>query len=234
MPFGGGGALHVCAMMREVGVATGLVPRYPGVSSALGCAIADMRHDFVRTLNRPLAQLDVAALRGSIDGFERAGRAALSASGIDFASVTGTVELDMLYQGQTHTVAVPLSGGSALDAGAIVAAFEGAYRGAFGRTLAGVPMRVLNLRVSVIGERRRFDLAVLAPRGASRTQPIGRRRVFHAGAWHDAPVYDRLALPVGAALDGPALLEQADTSIWIEPGFGARVDALGNLIIERR
>jgi N-methylhydantoinase A len=63
MPFGGGGGLHVCDMMREVGVATGIVPRYPGVTSALGCVMADMRHDAVQTLNQPLAALDFAQLR---------------------------------------------------------------------------------------------------------------------------------------------------------------------------
>jgi triosephosphate isomerase len=59
MPFGGGGALHVCAMMREVGVPRGLIPRYPGVTSALGCVIADMRHDFVQTINQLLDELDL-------------------------------------------------------------------------------------------------------------------------------------------------------------------------------
>src|SRR6218665_2219268 len=67
MPFGGGGALHVCAMMREVGVAMGIVPRYPGVTSALGCVIADMRHDAVQTINQPLSDLDATDLRRRID-----------------------------------------------------------------------------------------------------------------------------------------------------------------------
>ncbi|MBL6623137.1 MAG: hydantoinase/oxoprolinase family protein, partial [Alphaproteobacteria bacterium] len=62
MPFGGGGALHIGALIREVGLKSGLVPRYPGVTSALGCVIADMRHDAVRTVNQMLAQLDEAQL----------------------------------------------------------------------------------------------------------------------------------------------------------------------------
>lgn len=245
MPFGGGGALHVCAMMREVGVSTGIVPRYPGVSSAIGCAIADMRHDFVQTLNRPLDRIDAAALATLIAEFAREGRALLADAGITIAETELQVELDMLYQGQTHTVAVPLHAG-ALDDDAtkvpaptraqIDDAFAAAYRRAFGRTLDGVPRRVMNLRAAVIGHRPRFDLSSIAPSAdgvdAARAT-IGQRPVRHAGTWLDVPVLDRLALAVGESIAGPAIFEQDDTTVWVEPGFGARVDALGNLVITR-
>ncbi|MEZ5650107.1 MAG: hydantoinase/oxoprolinase family protein [Burkholderiaceae bacterium] len=237
MPFGGGGALHVCAMMREVGIRAGLIPRYPGVSSALGCAIADMRHDFVQTLNRPLSRLDGYELHEQIRRLSERGGEALAAAGVPFVRVVRRVELDMLYQGQTHTVAAELDD-AAIDGprdalgDAVVHAFEHAYRQAFGRTLAGVPMRVLNLRVAMIGERPKFDLSALAPEPAdTRREPIGERRVHHDGRWWQTPVFERLALPVDFTLDGPALFEQPDTTIWLEPGFSARVDALGNLIV---
>jgi len=237
MPFGGGGALHVCAMMREVGVATGLVPRYPGVSSALGCAIADMRHDFVRTVNRAFDQLDTAALAAAIADFDGEGRRALASAGIDFASIATDVELDMLYQGQTHTVAVPLpgAGAAAPERAAIRAAFDAAYRAAFGQLLDNVPVRVLNLRVSVTGARRRFDLTALAPPAgaAGAGAPRERRPVWHDDAWLDVPVFERLPLASGTRIAGPALFEQPDATVWLEPGFDARVDAHGNLVIAR-
>jgi len=237
VPFGGGGALHVCAMMREVGVTTGLVPRYPGVTSALGCVVADMRHDFVRTLNRPLAQMEAAGLHGLIAACEQQGRAALHASGVGFERIECVVELDMLYQGQTHTVATPVDA-ARLDPDALREAFEAAYRAAFGQSLSGLAIRVLNLRVAMVGRRRRFDLRLLAPGAgsqASATAPAApaARSVWVTDGWREVPVHDRLALPAGATLAGPALLEQPDTTIWIEPGFAGRVDALGNLIVER-
>ncbi|MEZ5740796.1 MAG: hydantoinase/oxoprolinase family protein [Burkholderiaceae bacterium] len=237
MPFGGGGALHVCAMMREVGVATGLVPRYPGVSSALGCAIADMRHDFVQTLNQPLARLDGAALQQRIHALQADGRAALATAGISFEGERTLVELDMLYQGQTHTVATPLDetdwagDAAALPAG-IHRAFEAAYRLAFGKALVNVPIRVLNLRLAVIGLRRKFDLQLLAPvPGLAAAQPREHRQVHHLDTWHETPVYERLQMPVGTTVRGPAMFEQSDTTIWLEPGFMASVDALGNLLV---
>ena len=82
MPFGGGGALHVCAMMREVGVSTGIIPRYPGVTSALGCVMADMRHDAVQTLNLSLPEVDWAGLRTRVESLAQACQTRLDSAGI--------------------------------------------------------------------------------------------------------------------------------------------------------
>jgi len=232
MPFGGGGALHVCAMMREVGTTTGIVPRYPGVTSALGCVIADMRHDSVQTLNQPLAALDTDDLAERVDGLAQACQARLDSAGVRFESVREIIELDMLYVGQSHTVRVPVVR-ERLDRDGIATAFETAYRDAFGRALDGIPVRLMNLRYARIGVRPKFDLAVLAPQASAMPEPLGSQRVYHAGQWWDAVRYARLDLPVDASVAGPAILEQSDTTIWLEPGFSGRVDALGNLLITR-
>jgi N-methylhydantoinase A len=232
MPFGGGGALHVCAMMREVGTTTGIVPRFPGVTSAIGCVIADMRHDAVQTLNRALADLDVDDLRARVDGMAQACQQRLDSAGVAFEAVRESVELDMLYVGQSHTVRVEVQRG-ALERAAIGAAFEAAYRAAFGRALDGMAVRIMNLRYARIGVRPKFDLAVLAPQSTTMPEPLGTQAVFHAGKWWDALRYARLDLPADATVAGPAILEQADTTIWLEPGFSGRVDALGNLLITR-
>jgi N-methylhydantoinase A len=231
MPFGGGGALHVCAMMREVGVTTGIVPRYPGVTSALGCVMADMRHDAVQTLNRALTDLDMSDVRQRIQQLAEQCQARLDSAGVTFAEVTEQIEFDMLYAGQTHTLAVPVLP-TQLNSQGLAAAFEAAYNQAFGRTLRGIAVRVMNLRYARIGVRPKFDLAVLAPVGVGSTASIGTQRVYHAGQWWDALRYSRLELPVAAVVQGPAILEQPDTTVWLEPGFSARVDALGNLLIQ--
>ncbi len=234
MPFGGGGALHVCAMMREVGVATGIVPRYPGVTSALGCVIADMRHDAVQTLNRPLDDLDVVDLRQRVTALAASCQERLDSSGVGFDAVREIVALDMLYAGQTHTlpVVLPADDESMLTRKSIRAAFERSYTAAFGRVLDGIGIRVMNLRYARIGVRPKFDLAVLAPEGEGSTAPLGMQRVFHDGQWCDAVRHARLTLPVGARVDGPAILEQADTTVWLEPGFHAEVDRHGNLLVK--
>ena len=230
MPFGGGGGLHVCAMMREVGVGTGIVPRYPGVTSALGCVMADMRHDAVQTLNKPLADLDVADLRERVATLAAACQQRLDSAGVTFEQVQQVIALDMLYAGQTHTVQVPIDA-DALTHDGIAAAFEAAYRAAFGRVLHGIAVRVMNLRYARVGVRPKFDLTVLAPTSTTVNPALGVQRVFHAGQWWDAARHARLDLPVGARIDGPAILEQPDTTVWLEPGFNATVDTLGNLLV---
>ena len=94
-------------------------------------------------------------------------------------------------------------------------------------------MRVQNLRVSAIGKRPAFDLSAMAPCASNTIDDAvsGRREVWDAGQWRLANVYDRLALPVGATLHGPALFEQDDATVFLDTGFTATVDALGNLLI---
>ena len=232
MPFGGGGALHVCAMMREVGVTTGIVPRYPGVTSALGCVMADMRHDAVQTINKLLADVDLLQLKSLLTDLASACQKRLDSAGVKFDNIQEIITLDMLYMGQTHTLQVAL-GGEDITQSLIQSAFEKTYLASFGRILSGIPIRVMNLRYARVGVRPKFDLTILAPQGVGSTKPIGTQQVFHAGQWWEAKRYARLDLPVGSEVTGPAILEQADTTVWLEPEFVARVDALGNLLVQR-
>ena len=230
MPFGGGGGLHVCAMMREVGAATGIVPRYPGVTSALGCVMADMRHDAVQTLNQTLSDVNFKEVLARIDQLAKTCQTRLDSAGVRFVAIDENISLDMLFTGQTHTLQVKVQR-SQLTAAALRQAFIDAYQNAFGRVLEGPVIRVMNLRYARIGRRPKFDLTVLAPVGTGSTQPLGIQRVYHQGQWWNAQRYARLDLPVGAQVQGPSILEQADTTVWLEPGFEAKVDAMGNLLV---
>jgi N-methylhydantoinase A len=208
------------------------VPRYPGVTSALGCVMADMRHDAVQTLNVALPEVDWAALTQRVDALALACQTRLDSAGVQFKKVDEVLSFDMLYAGQTHTLQVAVSR-EQLHTQGLLAAFEAAYRHAFGRVLQGPVIRVMNLRYARIGRRPKFDLAVLAPQGVGSSQPLGEQQVYHAGRWWTAQRFARLDLPVGAVVHGPAILEQPDTTVWLEPDFTARVDALGNLLVQR-
>jgi N-methylhydantoinase A len=240
VPFGGGGALHVGALIRDVGLKAALVPRYPGITSALGCIMADIRHDAVETVNLALEGLDGAALGARMARSGGEARTIVDKAGLGVERVDVVFELDMHYHGQTHTVGVPLPvqftpENVVLDAALVRRAFEQAYRNVFSRLLPGIGVRIVNLRTSAIGRRPAFDLMALAPGAEASLAAANRgcRPVFFDGVWHESAIHERLLLPVGAVVMGPAILEQPDSTIVIDPGLQARVDPFGNLIVER-
>ena len=238
MPFGGGGALHAGAMLAETGIARAIVPRYPGVTSAMGCVIADMRQDFVQTINTLVDTLDKVSMADFMQTHHDKGMALLDAARTKFEVRKVSFELDMAYIGQTHTVPVPLS--VIVTDGVVVppsktnieAAFDAAYTATFGRLLDKGVRRIMNLRSAVTGKRPKFDLSTLAPKTSGEVVPVCTRLVHFDGNWHDTAVFDRLPLPVGTVIKGPAILTQPDTTVLIEPDLQGRVDAFGNTIIE--
>ena len=241
MPFGGGGALHVGALIRDVGLKSALIPRYPGINSALGCTIADMRHDFVQTVNGVLGVLDLTSLEKSMLKLAQKGTDLLKNVGVSFGNIKVLCVMDMCYQGQTHTLDVNIPANfneisTDIDAKMILNAFEECYRTVYGHPLDGIPVRILNLRISVLGLRPKFDLTLLAPTDGVTLEDMhtDTRLVWFDGGWHETAIYDRLPLSVGVTVSGPAILEQPDCTIFIEPGLKGKVDRFGNLIITEK
>ena len=240
MPFGGGGALHVGALIREVGLRSAIIPRYPGINSALGCVIADMRHDFVQTVNGVLGVLDLKKPEQVMLSLARKGLDLLKNAGVSFKSTKVLFAMDMCYQGQTHTldVSIPVNFNEysiAINVKMILDAFEESYRTIYGQPLEGIPVRILNLRTSVLGLRPKFNLTLLAPADGVTLEDMrtDTRQVWFDGAWLETAIYDRLPLSIGVTVPGPAILEQPDSTIFIEPGLRGKVDRFGNLLITK-
>jgi len=240
MPFGGGGALHAGALVRDIGLRCAIVPPFPGVTSAFGCVIADIRHDQVQTLNYLLDELDVEALDRRMIEAGGTVRSVVEETGVSVTNIEVTYELDMHYLGQTHTVAVPLpvtftESGTAISRDVIRAAFAKAYAASFSRLLGAIPVRVVSLRTAAVGKRPPFDITVFAPRADNSLEKAsrGRRPVWFAEGWCDTAIWSRRDLPAGSVIEGPAILEQSDATIVVEPGLRGRVDRLGNIILER-
>ena len=237
-PFGGAGPLHATFLLRELGVPRIVVPPLPGVASAWGCAAADLRYDFATPVNAGLDELDAATLEHHFGRHRDDGHRCLSRSGVDLSSVVTLHEADMAYVGQTHIVRVPLPA-TGLSRETIAERFREAYLKAhggwgLGELLEGLPVRVLNARSSVLGRRRVPSLRDLLPRPATDLQAArcGQRRVWHDGSALDCPVFERSHLPWGVVFHGPAIVEQADTTIWVEPGVQVRVEEGGYLVME--
>ena len=201
MPFGGGGALHAGAMLAEVGIARAIVPRYPGVTSAMGCVIADMRQDFVQTINARVDMLDEAALAAFMTAHVDQGLALLDAARTNFEARDLSFELDMAYVGQTHTVSVPLtvktegSTVTAITRAEIETAFDATYKATYGRLLQNGVRRILNLRSAVTGKRPKFDLSTLAPPEGGRVEKVGMRKVHFGNNGMTRPYMIALPCP---------------------------------------
>ncbi|MCL5777778.1 hydantoinase/oxoprolinase family protein [Limibaculum sp. FT325] len=231
--FGGAGPLHAAALARELAIPRVLIPARPGITNALGCAVADLRHDFVRTVNRPLDAVEMGAVHAILAEQTAAGRAMVVQNGAALRRVREVHTADMQFVGQTHLIRVALPD-AAPTRETLQALFEAAYFARFKVELPTIRANLVNLNTSVIGERAEVDLAALTAvtPGATLGDALDHRRPVRFGAdWHDTPVYARARLPVDALIPGPAIVEQMDTTIVIPPGDRAEGAADGNLFI---
>jgi len=232
--FGGAGPLHAVGLARELGIPRVLVPRFPGITSALGCLISDLRHDYVETLWRPLATVDPESADRIFRKHAEQGRQTIIDESVPTESIDIIHEADLMYQGQSHVfrVRVQSPGFSEYD---VAAAFSERYRERFDIVLEDMTPVLASLRTTVIGRRPDLVLKRLGKgEEAPLPGPVSSRPVFFAGDWIDTPVYDRDALIQGTSLEGPAIVQQADTTCLIDPGARATVDPDSNLIIETR
>lgn len=233
--FGGAGPLHATALARELGLPRVLVPARPGITNALGCVVADMRHDFVNTINMPVASVDEARLRDVLERHRDEGEALIAKEAVKPDAIRVTHSADMQFVGQTHIINVPLPS-SSVSRETLQLLFEKAYFARFKVELPEIRANLVNLNTSVTGVRPQIDLSrLIDPAGRGATLEDARREirpVWYHGIWHDTPVYAREKLPLDATIEGPAILEQMDATTVLEPGDRARSDADGNIIID--
>jgi N-methylhydantoinase A len=232
--FGGAGPLHASALARELGLPKVLVPARPGITNALGCVVADLRHDFVNTLNQPVAALDEAPATAILERHKADGLALIAKEAVRPAEIRFVHSADMQFVGQTHILNVPLPS-TAISRNELQLLFEAAYFARFKVSLPEIRANLVNLNSSVIGVRDALDLSTLidpAGRASSLDGALsGRRPVWFDGGWRETPVYQREKLPLDAVIDGPAILEQLDATTVVEPGDRVTSDADGNLIV---
>jgi len=239
--FGGAGPLHASALAKELGIPHVLVPPRPGVTNALGCLVADARHDFVRTLNRPVAALDAADIAEVARAQLAEGEAALARETTPIEGREVLVSADMKFEGQTHLIRVDLPARAVL-AGELgrerlLELFAEAYDRRFAVRLPGIPVWLVNLQTTVIGRRPGIDPRALLPEGAARDPEAARtgtRPVWFAGRFVPTPVLARDRLGPGTRFTGPAIVEQLDATTVIEPGDKVLVDEFGNLVLRVR
>jgi N-methylhydantoinase A len=233
VPFGGAGPVHGAELARLAGIATILVPASPGVLSALGFLLADVKQVFTRTRVGLIGALDETAYQRELDRLVREATEWLEREGVPEPDRAIDVALDLRYRGQAYELSIRAR--SPLDSAAwsdVAARFHDEHHRRYGYAQRSAAVEVVTLRVTAIGslpkpvfERRR----IVSSDGAAAM--FARRQVVFAEGRLDTPHYDRMLLEPGTCFGGPALIVQPDCTTLIHPGQSVTVDAFGNLIV---
>jgi N-methylhydantoinase A len=236
LPFGGAGPLHACELADALGVRQILVPPFPGVLSAYGMLVADVVYDAAQTILEPASALieDAEGLATRYAKLARQVQSVLAQEG--FAEPQLEAALDLRYRGQSYELTVPLDLPITGERVAMaVEAFHKAHAQRYGYAMPSEPVTVVTLRVAGRGSGAHPQLP-RQPFGGENpaAAQVGVRAIWFstAGATR-APMYDRARLQAGNRLAGPALVLQYDATVVVMPGWMGRVDAFGNLWLER-
>jgi N-methylhydantoinase A len=234
--FGGGGPMHAASLAKELGIRKVVVPAGAAVFSAWGMLMTDIRHDYVRTRIRLLDDASPEELASMWEGLIQDASDEFEAQGVTEANRIYTYYADMRYAGQEHTVKV-LAPAPSLDPqvkAEIARRFHEAHEHYYTFRLEGTPVEIVNLHLAAHGHMEKPELGKIT----TPERPLGdlvkeRRNVYFTGdGWQDAPVYDRNGLFAGAAIQGPALVEEKAATTLVGQGQSLTVDAYGNLIID--
>jgi N-methylhydantoinase A len=232
--FGGAAPLHAARLARKLGIPRVVVPVGAGVGSAHGFLRAPIAFEVVRSRHMRLDGFDAAALN-ALFAEMRAEAEAVVRLGAPDVGLAETRTGFMRYRGQGHEIAVPLPVREyrAEDVSELKSAFEAAYAALFGRVIPRLQVEAVTFALAVSAEHG-LPAHVPDPPPVAAPAPLGTRRVTDpaTGETGDAALYERTALPIGAAVTGPALIAEDGTTTVVPRGFTARVNALSQLVLE--
>ena len=233
---GGAGPVHACGVAKKLRIRKVIIPPIAGVGSAFGLQLAPISFDFSRTRMMNLASLDVAILNGLLAELEQEGRTIVESADIEPDQVEVRRSAEMRYQGQGFNLRVPVPPGS-LDAESgrrLTQAFEAKYQTTYGITSKGVPIQAINWRVTVAGPAPKVKSPSWADHAVGNQPQKGTRPAIFSGTAQEVetPVYDRYSLPSGFAAQGPAIIEEAESTTVILPGWSFSVDMHGSIVLE--
>jgi len=235
--FGGAGPLHACRLAAELNIPKVLIPPAPGIGSAIGLLIADIKHDYSITRIQEMDKFlpsDINKIWGEI---EEKAISRLKKEGVSSQSIMLHRSIDMRYKGQSFEITVPVPGGEMTTdvINEIIGDFDNAHNRLYGYSCDD-PIEGVNFRVSAIGKTPKIRPRRLTKAGVLEGALKYHRKAFFKkyDDYVDTPVYERDLLSPGNILKGPAIVEQMDSTTVIHPGQVGAVDDHGNIIIEIR
>ncbi len=237
LAFGGAGPVHACGVAELLDSDRVVYPPNASVLSAFGTLVSPVRIDLARSMPRRLDQVDVDERTALLDDLRTEGRRVLAAAGADIHRVRFRYGVDARYAGQGNEITVWVGEGDRwpADDDAVLAAFEAEYAEIFGMTIPDVPIEVVTWRLSVVGEVDPFEPRRSTGSSDADAEPFARRpvRFGRDGDPVDTAVYRRAELPVGASFDGPAIIEERETTSVIRPGWSVTIAGDGSIVATR-
>jgi N-methylhydantoinase A len=234
LAFGGAGPVHAGRIARDLGMAGLIVPLYPGVYSAIGLIMSDVKHDYVQSKMQPMSELSADEVKRMFERLEALASADLRADGFPPAQIKIQRALDLRYAGQGYEITMPCDAASLQDDGlaGLRRQFDQRHRAMFGHMAPEQAVEVVSYRVRGLGLVPPVELPRFKPTGAMLGDAQREtRQVRFDGRDVACPVYQRERLDVGLTVRGPAILDQFDCTTVIHAGQSARVDEWKNLIV---
>lgn len=233
---GGAGPIHAAVLATELEIPLLIVPRASSIFCAAGMLLSDLKHDFVRTYTTPLAALNVVRLEELCGAMENEARATLAFEHVPHDKQQMQFSADLRYVGQFHEVSVPISETElqALDLDDLKARFHVRHDQLYGYAVPGAPMELVTLRLTAVGQTEKPQLPRMPKQRAGSEHALkGKRRAYlpHMDEFAEIPVYDGDKLAHGNRVQGPALIEQATTTVLIPDEYDVECDALGSFVL---
>ena len=230
--YGGAGPMHAAIIADEMDISRVVLPRGPGNFAAFGSLISDIRQDHVLTRTLQPARVGFAEVDRVFRGMEDEGRAQLQAEGVAAENIVVRRSLGMRYLGQSWELDVDIPD-DVQSAEAIDAAFHAVHDRRFGHRSAGAT-EIVTFRIAAIGRVAPLALPTLTGGGDPAAAIVERRSVYFDGAFRDTPVFDRDRIPPEAAIEGPAIIEEAGATTVLPPAWRGYANEHGDLMLERR
>ena len=236
--FGGAGPVHANRLAAELGIPTTLVPLSPGITSAVGLLVTDLKHDYATTMIRRVDRLDLARVEEAYRSMAARGQAELAREGVRPEDMAFVRQVEMRYVGQGYELAVPLPDRSLgpAEVASVLEQFHFAHDRAYGYSAPSEPAEFVNLRLTAVGRIAKPRLHRLEANGHGvAAAQKGTRPVYfgESGGFVATPIFDRYRLAPGQQVIGPAIVEEFDSTTVIHPDYQALVDAFGNLFLKR-
>ena len=232
---GGAGPNHACRIALELEIPMIIVPRESSIFCAAGMLMSDIKHSFVKTYATPLEQAEPGRFKVLFEEMRRAGERMLAAEGFDSGRARLVHSLDLRYVNQYHEVEVeiPAAAVEACDFDAMAKLFHPVHNKLFGYSLEdeGAPVELINMRLVTIGITEKPRFQPMQPAGDDPARAFKRqRRVYlpRRGDFAEIPVYDGFSLAYGNRIEGPAIIEQVNTTTFVTPEYRVLVDRYGN------